>query len=68
MDKMKTLVDKTDPPTWDEWTAEFRKRRREKMLRLYDNGKGISMTKIAKIYGVSRQRVQQIIRDDEGKE
>jgi DNA-directed RNA polymerase sigma subunit (sigma70/sigma32) len=56
------------PTTWDEWTANFRDNRRAEMLRLYENGKGKTMTQIAEIYGISKQRVQQIIRDDEGKE
>jgi DNA-directed RNA polymerase sigma subunit (sigma70/sigma32) len=56
------------PTTWDEWTANFRASRRAEMLRLYENGKGKTMTQIAEIYGISKQRVQQIIRDDEGKE
>jgi DNA-binding GntR family transcriptional regulator len=54
-----------DLPTWDDWTKEYRNRRREIMTRLYANGSGFSMTKIAEIYGVSRQRVQQIIRGEE---
>ena len=65
MDNQKTNVDIKMRPTWDEWTDEFRKNRRETMLRLYDNGNGISMTKISRIYGLSRQRVQQIIRNED---
>jgi predicted DNA-binding protein YlxM (UPF0122 family) len=51
-------------PTPEEWMAQFKAKRRELMLRLYNNGNGFSMTKIAEIYGVSKQRVQQIIRGE----
>lgn len=64
--KQTTIVNVPEPlPTWDEWTEIYRAKRRELMVRLYDEGRGISMTKIAGIYGVSKQRVQQIIRGEE---
>lgn len=63
MDKKYTDINSTDHfPTWDEWIKEYQEKRRIMLIRLYDNGKGLSMQKIGDIYGLSKQRVQQIIR------
>lgn len=55
-------------PTRDEWMKEYDRRLRQLMLRLYDDGNGLSVVKIAGIYGCTRQRVYQILKDDNGSE
>lgn len=48
-------------PSWTDWTNDWRVARREMMIRLYDDGHGLSMEEIGKIYNCSKQRVSEII-------
>ena len=65
MNKTTPIINNIEPmPSYREWLREYKRRRREFVMRLYDNGNGMSMTKIANVYGLSKQRIQQIIRSE----
>lgn len=48
-------------PRWDDYTTQWTDARREMMVRLYNNGDGMTLEKIGEIYGVTKQRVWKII-------
>ena len=65
MNKTTPTINKIEPmPSYREWLREYKRRCREFVMRLYDNGNGMSMTKIANVYGLSKQRIPQIIRSE----